>query len=65
MSHNIYAGLACLSFIGVILSYVIPIVGGIIGTVIICCSNSMILSVAAKAKCQKPAHIEVPSVELT
>lgn len=65
MSHNIYAGLACLSFIGVILSYAIPIIGGIIGTAIICVSNSMILSVAAKAKCGKTSHIEVPSVELT
>ena len=65
MSHNIYAGLASLSFIGVFLSYVIPIIGGIIGTVIICLSNGMILSVAAKAKCGKPTHIEVPTVELT
>jgi len=65
MSHNLYAGLACLSFIGVILSYVIPIVGGIIGTVLICLANGMILSVAAKAKCGKSTHVKVPSVELT
>lgn len=60
MSHNIYAGLACLSFIGVFLSYVIPIIGGIIGTVLICLSNGMILSVAGKAKCGKPTHVAVP-----
>lgn len=65
MSHNIYAGLACLSFIGVFLSYVIPIIGGIIGTVIICFSNGMILSVAAKAKCGKQTHTEVSEIELT
>ena len=49
MSHNIYAGLACLSFVGVFLSYVIPIIGGIIGTVIICLSNGLILSVTVHA----------------
>jgi len=63
MSHNIYAGLACLSFIGVILSYAIPIIGGIIGTVLICFANGTILSVAANAKCGKPTHIKLPTEE--
>jgi hypothetical protein len=57
-----YSALACLSCMGVILSYAIPVVGGTIGTVVVCFSNGMILSMAAKAKCGKR---ELSSVELT
>lgn len=65
MSHSIYGGLASLSFVGVIIPYILPIVGGLVGTAIICFSNSMIISMALKNKCSKKTHVEIPTVELT
>ncbi len=65
MSHSIYGGLASLSFLGVIIPYVLPIVGGLVGTFIICVSNGTIISIALKNKCSKKTHIEIPTVELT
>tara|TARA_B110000211_G_C13737331_1_gene402969 strand:- start:139 stop:315 length:177 start_codon:yes stop_codon:yes gene_type:complete len=50
---------------GVFLSYVIPILGGIIGTCIVCFSNGMILSIVLKKRCSKQnSHAAVPTVEL-
>ena len=65
MSHSIYGGLASLSFVGVIITYILPIIGGIIGMAIICVSNGMIISMALKNKCSKKTHIEIPTIELT
>ena len=65
MSHSIYGGLAGLSFVGVIIPYVLPIVGGLVGTTIICISNGTIISMALRNKCSKKTHIEIPTIELT
>ena len=65
MSHSVYGGLATLSFVGVIIPYILPIIGGLIGTAIICLSNGTIISIALKNKCSKNTHIKIPTVELT
>lgn len=65
MSDKTYALFACCSLLGVFLSYVIPIFGGIIGTCIICFSNGTILSIVLKKRCSKQnSHTAVPTVEL-
>lgn len=65
MSHSVYGGLATLSLIGIIIPYILPIIGGLVGTAIICLSNGTIISIALKNKCSKNTHIKIPTVELT
>jgi len=56
MSHSVYGGLATLSLIGIIIPYILPIIGGLVGTAIICLSNGTIISIALKNKCSKNTH---------
>jgi len=51
MSEKAYAFFSLCSLMGVFLSYVIPILGGIIGTCVICFSNGMIISIVMKKRC--------------
>ena len=65
MSHTIYGGLAALSFVGVLTPYILPVIGGVVGTVLICISNGTIIFIALKNRCSKNTHIEIPTIELT
>jgi len=66
MSEKAYAFFSLCSLIGVFLSYVIPILGGMIGTCVICFSNGMIISIVMKKRCSKQnGHVAVPTVEMT
>jgi len=63
MSEKSYIFFALFSLFGVVLSYVIPIIGNLVGNCIVCFSNIMIISIVFKK--QYPTnHIAVPTVEV-
>ena len=65
MSESTYGFLAMCSLLGILLSYTLPIIGGIMGTCMICFSNVLILSLVLKKRCRpKNGHVAVSMVEL-
>lgn len=58
MSEQTYLFLSCCAIFGVILSYIVPIIGGIIEDITVIMANGLIISIVFKNKFQKPTHVQ-------
>jgi hypothetical protein len=50
MSEQTYLFLSCCAIFGVILSYIVPIIGGIIEDIAVIMANGLIISIVLKKK---------------
>lgn len=69
MPEQTYLFLSLCAFFGVVLSYCIPIIGGIFEDVIVLLSNGLIISIIIKKKFVRPKTVQIvednEDVELT
>jgi hypothetical protein len=63
MSEQTYLFLSCCAIFGVILSYIVPIIGGIIEDITVIMANGLIISIVFKNKFQKPTHVQIVETE--
>ena len=63
MSEQTYLFLSCCAIFGVIISYIIPIVGGIIEDIAVIMANGLIISIVLKNKFKKKTHLQIVETE--
>lgn len=63
MSEQTYLFLSCCAIFGVIISYIIPIVGGIIEDIAVVSANGLIISIVLKNKFKKKTHLQIVETE--
>ena len=63
MSEQTYLFLSCCAIFGVIISYIIPIVGGIIEDIAVVTANGLIISIVLKNKFKKKTHLQIVETE--
>ena len=63
MSEQTYLFLSCCAIFGVIISYIIPIVGGIIEDIAVIMANGLIISIVLKNKFKKKTHLQIVQTE--
>ena len=63
MSEQSYLFLSIIAIFGVIISYIIPIVGGIIEDIAVVSANGLIISIVLKNKFKKKTHLQIVETE--
>jgi hypothetical protein len=63
MSEQSYLFLSCCAIFGVIISYIVPIIGGIIEDIVVIMANGLIISMVLKNKFKKPTHVQIVETE--
>jgi uncharacterized protein involved in cysteine biosynthesis len=63
MSEQTYLFLSCCAIFGVILSYIVPIIGGIIEDIAVIISNGLIISIVFKNNFKKKTHLQIVETE--
>jgi hypothetical protein len=63
MPEQTYLFLSIIAIFGVIISYIIPIIGGIIEDIAVIISNGLIISIVLKNKFKKKTHLQIVETE--
>tara|TARA_B110000090_G_C13219486_1_gene384210 strand:+ start:87 stop:305 length:219 start_codon:yes stop_codon:yes gene_type:complete len=59
MSEQSYLFLSFCAILGVILSYIVPIIGGITEDITVIIANGLIISIVLKNKFRNPKHVQI------
>ena len=63
MPEQTYLFLSIIAIFGVIISYIIPIIGGIIEDIAVIISNGLIISIVLKNKFKRQTHVQIVETE--
>ena len=63
MSEQSYLFLSCCAIFGVIISYIVPIIGGIIEDIAVIMANGLIISIVLKNKFKRQTHVQIVETE--